>query len=451
MEKPYPFDFFPEAFKKSMNKSMKKVKETGEVITGEAPVCDIEGNELWFRATLVPVKDNEGQIDHIIIVSVDINERKKMEEALIHAEKLKAMGVVTAGIAHDFNNILAVISGTTQVLKLNNEDNKKLMKGLRTIHKVSKDGAEIVRRMRIASRQETDTSEFKQVNIKSVLEHAIEFAKPRWMNIAKASGIDYDIDIDGIMELPTVMGIGAELTEVFTNIINNSMDAMDSGGCLSFRTWQNEGTLFISISDTGVGMSDEVKKRVFEPFYTTKRAKGSGLGMSVSYGIMKRHGGTIEVKSDEGEGTTFTLTLPIVESPVQQAESPVEHQEIKAKDLNVLIVDDNKEMHSFLESFFTDSGHKTKRVDSGSIAIEVLKTETFDLVLCDIVMPDISGYKVIEVLNRMDGRPKIGMMTGWSEEIKEYEGNNLNVDFIIMKPFELSVLAGHINDLGISA
>ena len=445
---PYPFDFFPEEFKDRMTKNLEKVKETGEVITGEAPVCDIEGNELWFLATLLPLRDFKGRIDSLIIVSVDINKRKKMEATLLQSERLKAMGTVTAGIAHDFNNILAVISGTTQMLELNIEDNKKLMDGLRTIHKVSNDGAEIVRRMRLATKQEPDATVLMPVDIKSVLEQSIGFTRPRWMNIAKASGVDYDIDIDGIMEVPIVMGIESELREVFTNIINNALDAMEKGGRLSFRTWQNEENSVISISDTGEGMSDEVKGRVFEPFYTTKLAKGSGLGLSVSHGIMKRYSGSIEVESEEGEGTTFTLRFPITVTSAQRAEShgDAKDQRIRTKDLSVLVVDDNKDMHSFLEAYFVDSGNKAKSVDSGERAIEVLETETFDLVLCDIIMPGISGYDVVAVLNSQEKKPKIGMMTGWSDKIEAKEGNGLNIDFIIKKPFELSVLADHIND-----
>ena len=268
------------------------------------------------------------------------------------------------------------------------------------------------------------------------------------MNIAKASGVDYDIDIDGIMEVPIVMGIESELREVFTNIINNALDAMEKGGRLSFRTWQNEENSVISISDTGEGMSDEVKGRVFEPFYTTKLAKGSGLGLSVSHGIMKRYSGSIEVESEEGEGTTFTLRFPITVTSAQRAEShgDAKDQRIRTKDLSVLVVDDNKDMHSFLEAYFVDSGNKAKSVDSGERAIEVLETETFDLVLCDIIMPGISGYDVVAVLNSQEKKPKIGMMTGWSEKIKAKEGKGLNIDFIIKKPFELSVLADHIND-----
>ena len=444
---PYPFEFFPESYKKRMTENLQKVIRTGEVITEEAPVTDIEGNELWFQASLVPVRNDEGQIDFIIIVSVDINERKKMEEILLHSEKLKAVGIITSGIAHDFNNLLAVVSGTAQVLEINNKDNNKLVDGLRIINKATKDGAEIVRRMRMATKQDNDTSALWHIDIKNELIQAIAFSKPRWMNMANAEGLDYDIDVDGIMEVPKIMGNDAELREVFINIINNAMDAMERGGRLTFRTWQEEGNVFINISDTGEGMSEEVRKQVFEPYYTTKRSKGSGLGMSISNGIMKRHSGSIEVVSKKGEGTTFTLRLPIAVLPVQKAKPSVSsYQEIKVKDLSVLVVDDNEDIHSSLKMFFVNSGHKAKAVNSGSRAIEALKAEAFDLVLCDIVMPDISGYKVAAALNKLEKKPKIGMMTGWSEKLKDEEKNKLNIDFTIKKPFEFSVLAEHIND-----
>ena len=241
---PYPFEFFPESYKKRMTENLQKVVRTGEIITEEAPVTDIEGNELWFQASLVPVRNDEGQIDFIIIVSVDINERKKMEETLLHSEKLKAVGIITSGIAHDFNNLLAVVSGTAQVLEINNKDNNKLVDGLRIINKATKDGAEIVRRMRMATKQDNDTSALWHIDIKNELIQAIAFSKPRWMNMANAEGLDYDIDVDGIMEVPKIMGNDAELREVFINIINNAMDAMERGGRLTFRTWQEEGNVF---------------------------------------------------------------------------------------------------------------------------------------------------------------------------------------------------------------
>ena len=369
--------------------------------------------------------------------------RKQAEETLIQTEKLKSMGMITAGIAHDFNNILAIISGMTQLLELDNEDNKELISALHTISKVTDDGAKLVRRMRMFTKQEKDSYILVPVDIKDVLEQAIGFVKPRWMNIAKAGGIDYDLDRDGIVEVPIIMGTESELREVFINIMNNAMDAMYEGGRLSFRTWQNEGNVLIGISDTGEGMPEEVRRRVFEPFYTTKREKGSGLGMSVSYGIIERHGGRIEVKSEVGKGTTFTISLPITISSVQNTESPVEDQRMKPKGLNILVVDDIENMRSLLKMFLVKNGHTVKTAESGGKALEVLKTETFDLVLCDLVMPDMSGHEVVAVLNKLEKRPKIGIITGWSEKISTLE--ELNVDFIAKKPFKFTELSGFIN------
>ncbi len=396
-----------------------------------------------FSITLAPVVEE----DYVNFYCIDITERKMMEETLLQSEKLRAMGMITAGIAHDFNNILAIISGISQVLEMNNKDNKELMDGFRSIIKASDDGAEIVHRMSMFARQEKNASAFLPVDIKEVLIHSLDFVKPRWMNIAKAGGIDYRIDDAGIMKVPTIMGNESELREVFINIMNNAMDAMGKGGCLTLRTWHDEKNIFTSISDTGEGMSEGVKKRVFEPFYTTKREKGSGLGMSVSYGIVESHNGSIEVESVVEKSSTFTLRLPIALLPVQQTESSVEDRKIKAKGLSILVIDDMEDIRSLLKGFFTNGGHTVKSAEDGNRAIELIKIEAFDIVLCDLVMPDISGYEVIEVINRIEKRPKIGLMTGWSERIETEDHNDLNVDFIIKKPFKLAELTKHINEL----
>ncbi|MBT6564704.1 MAG: response regulator [Candidatus Scalindua sp.] len=419
---------------------LKIVSET--IHSGLSGIIEIEFNHFIFSLTFAPVIE-EGYVN---VYGLNITERKKMETALLQSEKLKAMGMITAGISHDFNNILSIISGNVQLFEMDYKDNKELMNGFRTILKASDDGAEIVRRMSLFTKNKECTAAFLPVDIKGVLEQSIEFVKPRWMNIAKARGIDYDMDFDDLVEVPIIKGNEPELREVFINIINNAMDVMDKGGCLSFRTWQNEGNIFISISDTGEGMPEEVKKNVFVPFYTTKREKGSGLGMSMSYGIIEKHGGKIEVKSKVGKGTTFTIRLPITVSPAQKTELPVEDQKIKAEGLNILAVDDKEDIRSLLEMFFANNGHTVKTVEGGNMAIEVLKTEIFDIVLCDLVMPDISGYEVIAVLNKLEKRPIIGVLTGWSEKIETEDINKLNVDFVIRKPFKFSVLTKSINE-----
>ncbi|MBT6561688.1 MAG: HAMP domain-containing histidine kinase, partial [Candidatus Scalindua sp.] len=249
----------------------------------------------------------------------EISVRKLMEEALVQSEKLKSLGIVTAGISHEFNNFLMIIIGNAELLDGNFDDNQKLQQSLNTIIKASDDGAAIVKNMLLyAKSHEKDTSDFLFFDIRHVLGEAIDFTTPRWKSMAQAQGIDYQIDREGMKEIPETLCSPTELRGVFINIINTAMDAMPDGGSLTFCTSSNENTIFISISDTGTGMSQEVKERVFDPFFTTRRLLGIGLGMSVSYGVIKRHDGEIVLDSEEGKGTTFNLSIPIRKDAVQK-------------------------------------------------------------------------------------------------------------------------------------
>lgn len=393
------------------------------------------------------VEDLETTTTSIENLNKEITERKKMEAALLQTEKLRAMGVMTSGVAHDFNNILAIISGHTQILEGNFKEDKKLTDITRTIYKAAEDGAGIVRRMRQFTKMERDTSMFVSVNIKNVLEDAVGFLKPRWMNIAIAGRNPFDMDMDDIKEVPSILGNPSELREVFINIINNAIDAMPGGGRISFRTWSEKDTVFVRITDTGEGMSEEVKERIFDPFFTTKRAEGSGLGMSISYSIIKRHDGKIEVESEEGKGTAFNLSIPICKEAVQEIVSTEPDQEIATRKLSILVVDDESNLCVLLDGFLSRAGHDVKSITSGKEAIELIKSEEFDLVLSDLVMPGLSGYDVIQALDKLDKRPKVGLITGWKEEIENKDKEGLNVDFILRKPFDLTVLTKHINDV----
>ncbi|MEE9591722.1 MAG: response regulator, partial [Thermodesulfobacteriota bacterium] len=367
-----------------------------------------EIREVLVSAKLLSVPER----NLITAIWCDITERKKMEETLLQSEKLRAMGMMTSGVAHDFNNILAVISGNAQLMEGKYKDHKEMMDGVHVIRKAVSDGAEIVKRMRSFTKVERNTSEFVSVDVKEILEQAIDFSRPRWMNIAKARGLSYDIDDEGVKEVPTVLGSPSELREIFVNIINNALDAMTGGGCITFRTWHGSGTLteedtvFISISDTGEGMIEEVRKRVFDPFYTTTRAEGSGLGMSVAYGVITGHGGKIEVESEAGKGATFTMSIPITRETPQQAVSPEPLQKVKTRKLHILVVDDEEKICSMLDKYFSRDGHDVKSVNNGTEAIKLLKNEEFVLVLCDLVMPDMSGHDVVKVINELDKRPK---------------------------------------------
>jgi CheY-like chemotaxis protein len=265
--------------------------------------------------------------------------------------------------------------------------------------------------------------------------------------MAQAKGINYHIDMDGVKRASSILCNPAELREVFINIINNALDAMPDGGRLSFRTWSKDDTVFVSITDTGKGMTEDVKKNIFDPFFTTRCPEGTGLGMSTSYSKMVRHGGKIEVDSKEGKGSTFTLQFPATTETVSPKVSPEPKQEIKRNNLRILVVDDEKNICNILDKFLSGSGHKVKTVDNGADAINIIKAEDIDLVLCDLAMPNVYGYDVVRTLNELEKRPKIGIMTGWGEKLKPIDDEDFKVDFIIKKPFDFSELSKQINEL----
>lgn len=372
--------------------------------------------------------------------------RKQSEEALLQSEKLKSIGTITSGVAHEFNNILAVISGNAQLLKTETVDTKELRDGLRIIHKATIDGADIVNNMLKFTKTEKDITNFESHDIRDLIKQSIDFTMPRWENEAQVKGINYHMVVENMREVPTILCNPSELREVFVNIINNAINAMPDGGSISFSTWSLKDTVFVSISDTGNGMTKEVQKKIFDPFFTTRRPEGTGLGMSTAYGIVTRHGGKIEVESEVGKGSTFILQFLISTKEVRSVATPESEQKTKSKSLHILVVDDDENICNILNKFLLRNGHKVKTVDNGADAIELLNNEHFDLALCDLAMPNVFGYEVIKVLNELEKRPKIGIITGWGEQLKPIDEEGLNVDFIIRKPFDFSELTKNIND-----
>ena len=381
-----------------------------------------------------------------VAIILDITERKKMEVALIQSEKLKSIGTITAGISHEFNNILAVISGKIQLLEMDYKDNKELTDELETIMKATEDGAKISNSMLKFTQTEKDITDFENYDICDLIKQSIDFTMPRWKNEAQIKGINYKMDTDGMKRVPSILCNPTELREVFINIMNNALDAMPEGGSLSLSTWSGDNTISVSISDTGKGMTEEVRKKIFDPFFTTRRPEGTGLGMSTTYGIVARHGGKIEVESELGKGSTFALQFPATIKVVNPIVTPEPDQETIDKNLHILVVDDEEAICNILDKFLSSSGHMVRTVNNGSDAIELIKSEHFDLVLCDLAMPNVFGYDVIKVLNTLEKRPKIGIITGWGEELKPIDKEGMKVDYIIRKPFNFSELTKHIND-----
>jgi len=412
-----------------------------------------DGKILEVECSCSLIKDNTDNIVGAVSIIRDITDRKKMELRLLQSEKLKSLGELAGGVAHDFNNVLAAILGRAQLLKIifepppgKTERRKsiiELKKGLETIERASLDGAETVRRIQEFARRRDDDRYFTSVDMNVIIDDALEFTKLQWKDGAESKGITIHIKQE-LSTLPSVAGSAAELREVLTNLINNAIFAMPQGGTITFKTFKKGSYACIKVQDTGMGIPEAIRNKIFDPFFTTKGPQSSGLGMSVSYGIIERHRGTISVDSVEGKETTFIIEIPFSEETVEGGKVvPISSGQ---KKVTILIVEDEEDVRNLLKDILTYEGHRVETASNGNLGIEKFKKNNFDMVLTDLGMPGMSGWQVAEKIKAINGRVPIALITGWSIDLKESEMKAKGIDFIIRKPYTLDQLVNVVQE-----
>ncbi len=365
-----------------------------------------------------------------------LQELKQAQDQIIQAEKLRAMGEMASGVAHDFNNVLAVILGNIQLLlhQLDHLRPEEIRERLRTIERSAKDGAETVRRIQDFTGMRRD-KEFTLLSLNDLIKEVIVVTQPRWKDQPQQRGVQIECTYQ-LGEVPLIMGNPSELREVLTNIIFNAVDAMPSGGKITISTQpQTDEWVEIRITDTGIGMTDEVKKRIFDPFFTTKGVTNSGLGMSVSFGIVKRHGGEILIESEVGKGSTFIIHLPIgyEEEKKEKEPKPISREAPSAR---ILVIDDEDSVREILARILKAKGHEVVVASNGEEGIERFKSEKFDLVFTDLGMPKISGWEVGKTLKGLNPKVPVAMITGWGMELNRERMSENGIDLVVCKPFE---------------
>jgi PAS domain S-box-containing protein len=399
-----------------------------------------DGKTIWVSRRNVCI-DHEGS-PAILGNIVDITELKQIEEHLVRSEKLRAMGEMASGIAHDFNNVLSAIIGNTELL-LSAVSDGKLCKRLNGIETAARDASHTVKRLQDFTRIRKDDTDFERIDIHRLVDDVISITRPRWKDQYQEKGIAIDLITD-FKEVPPVAGHPFEVREVLTNLIFNALDAMPEGGRLGVGTRHvfegtdsdeaKDGFVEIYFSDTGFGMSERIKKKIFDPFFTTKGVNSSGLGLSVSYGIITRHGGSILVETKEGEGARFIVRLPVSYAVKERAEEITEVRKDTGK-ARILVIEDDSMVIELLDEILTSGGHDVTCAQGGMEGVQRFKDEQFDMVFTDLGMPEMTGWDVARSVKDKNSQIPVALITGWGEEFDQSRLKDAGVDLIVAKPF----------------
>ncbi len=414
---------------------------------------------LTYRTYLKNVETSAAQAaqaeKHVKELSHYIAEQERIREQFSQVEKLSALGELASGVAHDFNNTLAGILGRAQLLQRSN-DVEKMKRGLDIIIKTAEDGAKTVKRIQDFARQRRDHN-FELVSVDQILMDAGEITRPRWKTCAEASNIHITLDLQ-IGSNAMVMGDDSELREVLVNMVFNAIDAMPEGGTLSLTTRTVDESVIIKVVDTGVGMYPEVRSRIFDPFFTTKGKAGLGLGLAVSFGIIRRHGGNIEVESQYGHGTEFRITLPlakIVEKSVTAPVAPAQPQATantcleprEQSPARLLVVDDEDFVRELLRDILEGEQCHVSVAENGNEALSLFREMEFDGVFTDVGMPGMSGWELAREIRQLDTRIPIAVITGWGEAVGSNEQKAAGVDWVVAKPFTADRIAELVREI----
>jgi signal transduction histidine kinase/CheY-like chemotaxis protein len=376
---------------------------------------------------------------HVDELSRYIEEQDRIREQYGQLEKMSALGELASGVAHDFNNTLAGILGRAELM-LRDVNDPKTMRGLELIVQTARDGGKTVKRIQDFARQRRD-HDFEPVAVDQLLIDVNEVTRPRWKDRAQANNVHINLNLQ-INSDASIMGDPSELREVLVNMVFNAVDAMPAGGRLTLSAEEVDGSMEIAVSDTGCGMSPEVRSRIFDPFFTTKGMAGMGLGLAVCYGIIQRHQGSIEIESTVGEGSSFRIKLPIAEVKLS-TESPEEAvvQQLTLvrtpKAPSILVVDDEVCVLDVLRDILESEGYEVTVAKSGDEALKAFETKSFKAVFTDVGMPGMSGWELARAIRERDEEIPLAVITGWGEAVSSKEQETAKVDWVVTKPFSI--------------
>ncbi|MEF8788039.1 MAG: PAS domain S-box protein, partial [Planctomycetota bacterium] len=422
---------------------------------GEMTAEKRDGTPFQVQAALSSIPGEDGDVAYVVGVFQDISDRKEAENRLREAygelretkqrmvdqERQRALSQMASGIAHDFNNALSPIRGYAELLLRSPEklENPGMVKRyLRDIKTAADHAAETVRRMRKFYRPGEEW-EHEPLDVNSVVQEAISMARPRWKQEAQAEGINIEMRTS-LGDIPALKGNQTELHEILTNLLFNAVDAMEDDGCIEVATrTRDEDAIVIEVSDTGHGMDEQTLQHCLDPFYTTKAETGTGLGLSVTQSIARRHGGHVEAESVEGEGSTFRVILPagdVEEEPEEETCTRAEQEETGAeyRALEILVVEDEDMQRELITQMLRSDGHTVDAAANGTQGLQKFSEGWYNLVLTDRAMPEMGGDELAHMVKDAAPDKPVVMLTGFGEMMEAAEEHPENVDAVVSKP-----------------
>ena len=348
---------------------------------------------------------------------IAMEQLRTTQEQVVKQERRSALSMMASGIAHDFNNALTMMLGYGELMlpwfKKNAPDAKEHTY-LKHIINAAQDATHVVSRLREYSRPAEADELRAPLEVNALCEQAIAFTAPKWKANARATGVTIAVKTD-FTEVPHIRASAPELRESLTNLIFNAVDAMPSGGTITVSTRADGPNVRINVTDTGTGMTEAEASRCLEPFFSTKGDKGTGLGLAVVYGIVQRHGGTIEITSEKGTGTTFSLLLPATDQTASA--SGAADESAVNRMLSVLVVDDQEIICELIAAHLNADGHQPVTVSDAAQALARFEAGSFDLVITDQSMPGISGEQLAKKIKERSPGTHIIMLTGFGDDL----------------------------------
>ncbi len=438
-----------------LHEHSREVLRSGKKKTCEIQLVRKDGSCFFAGLESIAIQNVRGDFSIWRSAISDITERKKAEKEkeklshqLIQSEKMAGIGTLTAGIAHEFNNLLQILRGHSE-FALQTKRPEDIEVALDTVVRTSDRVSKIIQDLIAFSKNKT--LEKEACNVIEELEKVLSLIEDHLKKVNVRVIRNYE-------KIPRILANKAEIQQVFLNIVTNARDSMlPKGGKLTIGIKKAENYIELSFSDTGKGIEAENIGKVFEPFYTTKgavggdkRIQGVGLGLSVSYRIVDRHGGAIEVESELGKGTNFKVRLPAqiedVKDRIVEEKKTVRIENIKP--MNILVLDDEEEICKMLTMWLSAEGHKVKSELSGEKGLNLFKKENFNVVLLDIVMPGIAAIDILKEIKEISPKTSVFMMTGKLVDIDLWkELKEKGASGYLQKPFKIEDVNNYLANI----